>query len=81
MDMVKFTIDGKEVEAEKGAYLLDVARENGVRIPTLCWHESIESPGACRMCVVEVKQGKRTRVVTSCLYPVSEGIEVKTQTV
>ncbi|HOG18512.1 MAG TPA: 2Fe-2S iron-sulfur cluster-binding protein [Syntrophales bacterium] len=80
MDMVKFTIDGKEVEAEKGAYLLDVARENGVRIPTLCWHESIESPGACRMCVVEVKQGKRTRVVTSCLYPVSEGIEVKTQT-
>jgi len=80
MDMVKFTIDGKEVEAEKGTHLLDVARANGFVIPTLCWHESIESPGACRMCVVEVKQGKRTRVVTSCLYPVSEGIEVKTQT-
>jgi len=79
MDMVKFTIDGKEVAAEKGMYLLDVARKNGFVIPTLCWHESIESPGACRMCVVEVKQGKRTRIVTSCLYPVAEGIEVNTQ--
>lgn len=78
--MVSFSIDGKKVQAEQGALLLDVARQNGFVIPTLCTHESVMRSGACRLCVVEVKSGKRTRVVASCMYPVAEGIEVSTKT-
>lgn len=78
--MVSFIIDGKKVEAEKGEMLLDVARRNGIEIPTLCTHEAVERSGACRLCVVEVKQGKRSRIVTSCMYPVEEGIIVDTKT-
>ena len=78
--MVNFIIDGKKVEAEEGATVLQVARKNGITIPTLCCHESVAPSGACRLCVVEVKKGKRTRIVTSCLYPVDEGIVVETKT-
>lgn len=78
--MVNFIIDGKKVEAEEGATVLQVARANNIGIPTLCFHESVAASGACRMCVVEVKKGKRTRIVTSCLYPVDEGIVVDTKT-
>ncbi len=77
--MAKFIIDGKNVEAEKGATLLDVARENGIAIPTLCTHDEVGSAGACRLCVVEVKRGSRSKIVTSCLYPVEDGIVVDTQ--
>ena len=78
--MVSFIIDGKKVEAEEGATVLQVARKNGITIPTLCCHESVAPSGACRLCVVEVKKGKRTRIVTSCLYPVDEGLVVETKT-
>jgi bidirectional [NiFe] hydrogenase diaphorase subunit len=77
--MVNLTIDNKKIEAEAGQTILEVARENGIVIPTLCSHESLEPSGACRLCVVEVKHGKRTRVVTSCLYPVAEGLTVDTK--
>ncbi|MFZ4437894.1 MAG: 2Fe-2S iron-sulfur cluster-binding protein [Syntrophales bacterium] len=77
--MVNLTIDNKKIEAEAGQTILEVARENGVVIPTLCSHESIEPSGSCRLCVVEIKHGKRTRVVTSCLYPVAEGLVVDTK--
>jgi bidirectional [NiFe] hydrogenase diaphorase subunit len=79
-EMVSFIIDGKKVEAEAGATVLQVARKYGIVIPTLCCHESVAPSGACRLCVVEVKKGKRTRIVTSCLYPVDEGIVVETKT-
>jgi NADH dehydrogenase/NADH:ubiquinone oxidoreductase subunit G len=79
-EMVNFIIDGKKVEAKEGATVLQVARNNGIVIPTLCCHESVAPSGACRLCVVEVKKGKRTRIVTSCLYPVDEGIVVETKT-
>jgi bidirectional [NiFe] hydrogenase diaphorase subunit len=77
--MVNLTIDNKKIEAEAGQTILEVARENGIVIPTLCSNEALEPSGACRMCVVEVKHGKRTRVVTSCLYPVAEGLVVDTK--
>lgn len=77
--MINLTIDNKKIEAEAGQTLLEVARENGILIPTLCNHESLEPTGACRLCVVEVKQGKRTSIVTSCLYPVAEGQTVDTK--
>jgi len=76
--MVNITIDGIPYRADKGATVLQVARENGVEIPTLCFHESLGPEGRCRLCMVEVKKGNRTRMVTSCLYPVEEGLEVQT---
>jgi bidirectional [NiFe] hydrogenase diaphorase subunit len=76
--MVTFNIDGRELTAEEGQTILQVARENGIDIPTLCHHEAIEPYGACRLCIVEISRGRRSRIVTSCLYPVEEGLEVKT---
>ncbi len=77
--MVNLTIDNKKIEAEEGKTILEVARENGIVIPTLCSNEALEPSGACRMCVVEIKHGKRTRIVTSCLYQVAEGLVVDTK--
>ncbi len=76
--MITFKIDGREFKAEKGQTILQVARENGIDIPTLCHHEAIEPYGACRLCIVEISRGGHSRIVTSCLYPVEEGLEVKT---
>jgi NADH dehydrogenase/NADH:ubiquinone oxidoreductase subunit G len=78
--MVNLIIDGKKVEAQKGATILKVARDSGIVIPTLCSHESIEPSGACRLCVVEVKKGERVRIVTSCIYQAENGLVVNTKT-
>jgi NADH dehydrogenase/NADH:ubiquinone oxidoreductase subunit G len=74
------TIDGKPCTCEKGEFLLDVAKRNSVFIPTLCFHEGLGGLGACRLCIVEVVEQKRSRVVVSCVYPVEREIEVFTQT-
>ena len=76
--MVNLTIDGVEVQAEEGATVLEVARFYGFDIPTLCYHDELTPYGACRLCTVEVKDGNRRRLVASCLYPVKEGLVVKT---
>ncbi len=76
--MITFNSDDRELKAEKRQTILQVAREHGIDIPTLCHHEAIEPYGACRLCIVEISKGKRTRIVTSCLYPVEEGLEIKT---
>ncbi len=77
--MVKLTIDGQELQAEEGAMILDVAKDHNIYIPTLCAHESVTPYGACRLCLVEIKtRSGRERMVTSCLYPVEEGLTVKT---
>ncbi len=78
--MVTFKIDGREVTGEEGQYILDVAREYGIHIPTLCHHEALEPVGMCRLCTVEVFDGRRTRFVTACNYPIWEGMEVFTDT-
>ncbi|MBM4283787.1 MAG: 2Fe-2S iron-sulfur cluster binding domain-containing protein [Deltaproteobacteria bacterium] len=78
--MVTFTINGKEVQGQKDWTILDVARWEGIPIPTLCHHPAVEPYGACRLCVVEVDEGRRTRIVISCMYPVKEGIKVRTDT-
>lgn len=77
--MANITIDGKKIEAPAGATILQAARKHGIVIPTLCSHEALEQSGACRFCSVEIKKGKRTKVVTSCLYQVEEGLEVDTK--
>lgn len=81
MEKIKVIIDGKEVEAIKDQCVLDVARENGIHIPSLCYHPEVESSGgSCRVCLVEAHQNGRMRLVTSCNYPVREGLEIKTDT-
>ncbi len=76
--MVTLTIDGVKVQADEGSTILEVAKFYGFDIPTLCYHEELTPYGACRLCMVEIKDGRRTRVVASCLYPVKEDLEVKT---
>ena len=50
--MIKFTLDGNEVEGKEGEYLLQVAERNGIEIPTLCHHKALEPAGMCRLCTV-----------------------------
>jgi NADH dehydrogenase/NADH:ubiquinone oxidoreductase subunit G len=76
--MVTLAIDGVKVQAEEGTTILEVARFYGFNIPTLCYHDELTPYGACRLCMVEVDDGRRTRLVASCLYPAKEGIRVKT---
>ena len=77
--MINLIIDGKNVMAKKDTAVLETARAAGINIPTLCAHESVSRSGACRLCVVEIKKGSRTRIVTSCLYAVEEGLIVNTK--
>ena len=76
--MVSLTIDGVKVQAEEGTTILEVAKFYGIDIPTLCYNDELTPYGACRLCTVEVDDGRRTRLVASCLYPVKDGIRVKT---
>lgn len=77
---ITFTLDGKTVEARPGETVLTIAKRMKIEIPSLCHHEAITPYGSCRLCVVEVKKGKRTRVVTSCIYTPGEGDIVDTGT-
>jgi bidirectional [NiFe] hydrogenase diaphorase subunit len=78
--MITFSINGKEVQGQEGWTVLEVARWHDIDIPTLCHHGAVEPYGACRLCVVEVNDGKRSRVVVSCMYPIRAGIKVQTDT-
>ena len=78
--MITFTIDGQTVQAEEGKTVLEVARREGIPIPTLCYHPAVDPYGACRMCTVEVEQRGRTRLETSCTIPAQEGMIVRTNT-
>jgi bidirectional [NiFe] hydrogenase diaphorase subunit len=78
MKGITLEIDGKKIEAKEGMTLLEAARELGIEIPTLCYHEQLAPYGACRVCSVEIVKGERSRVVAACVYPVEEGLIVKT---
>lgn len=78
--MMKFHIDDKEVEAEAGWTVLETARHYGIEIPTLCYHEAVSPSGACRLCMVELRDGDWSKLVASCIYPVAEGISIYTDT-
>ncbi|MBN1474407.1 MAG: (2Fe-2S)-binding protein [Syntrophaceae bacterium] len=77
--MINFTVDGKNISVPKGTMLLEAIRGAGISIPSLCAHESVSRSGACRLCVVEIKKGNRTRIVTSCLYAAEDGLIVDTK--
>ena len=76
METIKLKIDGIEVECPKGSTILAAARMANIEIPTLCFLNEINEIGACRICVVELSNG---RVVTSCVYPAEDGMEVYTR--
>ncbi len=78
--MVTLTIDERELQAEEGATIFDVARDNNIYIPALCSNEAVAPYGACRLCLVEISSNGRRRLVASCLYPVEERLVVKTTT-
>lgn len=78
MENITIKINGREVSAPQGSTILEAARLAQIEIPTLCYLKEINEIGACRMCVVEVK-GARS-LVTACVYPINEGMEVWTNT-
>ena len=78
MDTVTLFIDGKEVEARKGATVLDAALEAEIYIPTLCHHPDLTPFGACRLCVVEIEG--MAGFPPACTTPAAEGMTVRTNT-
>jgi NADH dehydrogenase/NADH:ubiquinone oxidoreductase subunit G len=77
--MVKITLNGNELEVEPGRTILEIAREQGIKIPTLCYHEEMSSYGACRLCLVEVTRRGWPSIQPACIYPARDGIEVETE--
>ena len=76
--MIEMTIDGLEVQVEEGSSILDVAQFYGIPIPTLCHCDGLTDYGACRLCVVEIGKGDKTKLVSSCTYPAEKGLIVRT---
>ena len=80
MSQINVTINGEHIQADEGMTILETAREAGIFIPTLCHHGHLDSYGSCRLCVVEIGEGERKKVVASCLYHIFEGLVVETET-
>ena len=78
MGNINLKINGLNVSAPEGSTILEAARLAGIKIPTLCFLKDINEIGACRMCVVEVKGARN--LVAACVHPISEGMEVMTNT-
>jgi NADH dehydrogenase/NADH:ubiquinone oxidoreductase subunit G len=76
--MIKLTLNGLPVSVEKGVTLLEAANFFGFPIPTLCYMEGLSPYGACRLCLVEIGEGPKAKLVTSCTYPAEEGLKVRT---
>ncbi len=78
MEMVNVKVNGIAVSVPKGSTILEAARAAGVEVPTLCYMKEKNEIGACRICVVEATGARG--LVTACVYPVAEGMEIKTNT-
>jgi bidirectional [NiFe] hydrogenase diaphorase subunit len=78
--MITFRMNGLEVSAEEGWTILEAAKFYGLEIPTLCYYEGLSPYGGCRMCVVEIGEGEKSKLVSSCTYPVEAGLVVRTDT-
>ena len=76
--MVTLYINGLQVSQEEGTTILEAARFLGFPIPTLCHMDGLSSYGACRLCVVEIGDEPNSKLVSSCTYPVTEGLKVRT---
>ncbi len=78
MKEIKIIINGLDVTVEKGTTLLEAARFLGFPIPTLCHRDGLSPYGACRLCVVEIGEVPKSKLVSSCTYLVEEGLKVRT---
>ena len=78
MEIITINIDGRSIPVKKDSTILEAARENNIYIPALCNSELVEPYAACRLCIVEVDDGRKTKLVTSCNYPVRKPIKVFT---
>ena len=76
--MIPLVIDGQRISVPEGTTILEAARGQNIPIPTLCHHPALEPYGACRLCTVEMTERGRTRLVTSCNYPIRQEMEVQT---
>ena len=76
MAKIKMKINNREVEVEEGLTILEAAKQHGIHIPTLCYLKDVTGTGACRVCQVEIVGSPR--LAAACVYPVREGLEVKT---
>ena len=85
MRNITLQIDGKQVTASEGQTVLDAAREAGIDIPTLCFHEELLPYGGCRLCLVEAEPppssgpGAAARLLVSCVHPVEDGLVLSTR--
>ena len=77
-DLVKFTIDGRELEAAPGTLAIDAAKRAGIEIPSFCYYEGYSLQAACRMCLVEVE--KMPKMQVACTLPVTPGMVIHTDT-
>ncbi|MEJ2657393.1 MAG: 2Fe-2S iron-sulfur cluster-binding protein [Desulfobacterales bacterium] len=77
--MVQMTLNNKEIEAPEGLTILEVARKQGIDIPTLCYHEALGPYGVCRLCIVEVGGALRKGIRISCIQNVMDGLVVNTE--
>lgn len=75
-NQIKIFIDGREIITEKGKTIVEVARENGIFIPTLCYFEGAERKANCRICTIKINN----RMMTSCTTPVVDGMEIENNT-
>ncbi len=76
--MVNLKINGIPVSVPEGSTVLQAARAANIRIPTLCYLKDVQCVGSCRMCLVEATGARG--LVAACVYPVTEGMEVRTNT-
>ncbi|MHC1727180.1 MAG: 2Fe-2S iron-sulfur cluster-binding protein [Syntrophobacteraceae bacterium] len=77
--MVKISIDGRQIEAKKGASLLQICLDNGIQIPNLCFLKGMDEPtGSCRLCFVEIEGAEK--LLPSCKTRVAQGMVVRTDT-
>ncbi len=75
--LIKVLINQKQIDCEEGKTVLDVCREAGIFIPTLCFDPRMEAYGGCRLCLVEVKGVNRP--LSSCTTPIQDGMEITTE--
>ena len=78
MSVITFTIDGEQYSAKEGDTILQVARDNKIPIPTLCYLEGLSTFGACRLCVVEIEGSPK--LFPACTTKPTESMVVHTKT-
>ncbi|HKX00227.1 MAG TPA: NADH-quinone oxidoreductase subunit NuoG [Bryobacteraceae bacterium] len=77
-DLVKLTINDRQLEVPAGTLVIEAAKRNGIEIPSFCYYEGLALQAACRMCLVEVE--KAPKLMVACTLPVAEGMVVRTET-